>query len=541
MIEIEVDEVKRLSQMTLEEKIGQLFVCGFHGTEPSESVLYLLAQHKIGGVIYFSRNVEHPKQVYQLSAALKNMAALKSDIPPFIGMDQEGGMVARLTEGVTLVPGNMALGAVDDDRLTEQMAKISGQELRALGVNMNFAPAVDVNNNPHNPVIGVRSFGDDPERVARLGVAAVNGYNQAGICSSVKHFPGHGDTATDSHFSLPVLPHDRQRVEQVELVPFKKAISHGVDMVMTAHIVFPELEPSRKPATLSYPILTGLLREDLGYDGVIVTDCLEMEAISETYGTDQAAVMALEAGADLLLISHTVERQLASLKSVKAAVESGRLTEERIDASVQRILDLKKRRQLSESDPSWAESANLLQSAESIQISKTASERSITLIKDENNQLPLSATKQTLVISPQLEALNAADESFDQSETLATYLDEALETVREITTAANPEDDTVADVVREAKRYDQVIVVTYNASMFPQQIKLVKKLLSIHKTSLSVVAVRNPFDFLAFPEVPTQLACYESRPLALRSTAAVLLGQQKACGVLPVNLVTPTT
>lgn len=528
--------MKVLAQMTLEEKIGQLFVCGFQGTEPTEAIKDMIQTYKVGGVIYFSRNVESPKQVHEMSLRLKAISKEINDTPLFVGMDQEGGMVARLTEGITLVPGNMALGAVDDEALTEAVTTISGQELRALGVNMNFAPSIDVNNNPDNPVIGVRSFGDQPGRVGDLGIAAVKGYQAAGICSSVKHFPGHGDTSADSHFALPSIPHDKKRVNEVELVPFKKAITYGTDMVMTAHIVFPEIETSGKPATLSYEMLTGMLRQTLGYDGVIVTDCLEMEAISETYGTDHAAVMAMEAGADLLLISHTQERQQAAIKAVKEAVREGRLSEERIDQSVGRILALKDKRELEQSDLAWTEASQQLRKPDNVDTATYVSEKSVTVITDQTKQLPLTANERTMVITPALEALNAADESFAQRETLADYLTQQMTDVRHVDIPTAPTDKDIQKVLSQSDTCDRIICLTYNAAMFPQQIELVSSLQAQANDRLIVVALRNPFDFIAFPEVSTQIACYESRPLALESVAKVLLGQMSPQGRLPVSL-----
>ncbi|MEC0212799.1 beta-N-acetylhexosaminidase, partial [Paenibacillus ehimensis] len=334
---------KGIGELTLRQKIGQMLMCGFHGTEPSEDIERLIREKHLGGIIYFRRNLTEPAQVAKLSASLQQLALAHGGVPLLIAIDQEGGMVMRIDQGVTPIPGSMALGATGDAEAAYEAAKVTGSELKAMGINMNFAPCLDINNNPLNPVIGVRSYGGDAETVGRLGTAAVRGYQEAGIAATVKHFPGHGDTGEDSHTALPVVPHPRERLDRLELAPFRRAAELGVDAVMTAHVLFPAVEPERLPATLSSRVIDGLLRQELGYDGVVVTDCLEMNAIAEHYGIAEGAVMAVEAGADLVLVSHRIERQQTALDALVQAVESGRIREERIDRSVERLLALKSR------------------------------------------------------------------------------------------------------------------------------------------------------------------------------------------------------
>lgn len=329
---------------TLREKAAQLFVFGFHGKQPSDDILGIIERHGVGGVIYFTRNIDDARQVHELSSQLHRAASEAGRPPLLVSIDQEGGMVARIVDGVTLMPGNMALGAAASREGAYETARICGEELRLLGVNLNFAPCIDVNNNPDNPVINVRSYGDRPELVSELGSAAVEGFQSAGVAATVKHFPGHGDTSVDSHHALPIVAHDRQRLEEIELPPFRAAIAAGADVIMTAHVCLPALDPSGVPSTLSQPVLTGLLRGELGYDRVIVTDCLEMDAIDKTYGPGEGSVRAIEAGADLVLISHTIGKQLAGIDAVVQAVEEGRLSEERLEQSLDRILCLKEAR-----------------------------------------------------------------------------------------------------------------------------------------------------------------------------------------------------
>lgn len=325
--------------------VGQMMMVGFPGTEVPGAFLERVASGEAGNVILFSRNVESPDQVRHLVRALQRVA-LANGLGLLVATDQEGGRVVRLKPPATWFPSAMALGATADDRLVERIARATAAQLRACGISMDLAPVLDIQNNPRNPVIGVRSFGATPELVASLGAAFIRGLHAEGVAATAKHFPGHGDTEVDSHLDLPVIPHPMERLDRVELVPFRAAMEEGVDAVMTAHVVFPAIEPDpRRPATHSAAVLQGLLRRTLGFAGVIVTDCLEMRAISERLGVgmDEAAVRAVEAGADLVLVSHTQELQQAAYDGLLRAVEDGRIPRERLVASVSRIVSLKER------------------------------------------------------------------------------------------------------------------------------------------------------------------------------------------------------
>jgi len=526
--------MKNLSDLSLEEKIGQMVMCGFQGKEPSEEIFQFIDEQKIGGVIYFNRNIGTVQQVHRMSKQLQERSVAASGIPMFIGIDQEGGMVARITKGVTLMPGNMAFGAVDDADAVFHAAYTAGRELKALGINMNFAPSVDINNNPRNPVIGVRSFGDQPDRVSVLGIAAVHGYREAGICGTLKHFPGHGDTAVDSHFDLPSIQHDRERMDLIELFPFKAAVKQGADVVMTAHVVFESIDPSGKPSTLSEGVITGLLRKELGFQGVVITDCMEMDAIAKGYGTVEAAVMAIEAGVDIVLVSHSCDRQRRVLEAIKSAVKGGIISEERIDESVRRILKLKRTRQLHWPMPEWEQAKNTLAAEASLKFAQDISERSITIVKDDNHLLPLDRSKRTYVVSPEIRAINAADETFKQKETIGYYLADMFGHLTESKLSIDLSSEDLEHLVDLSRSFEQVVVVTYNTAIFQKQAELVRRIHEERRGNLVVVAARNPFDFLDFPEVAAQVTSYESRPLALRSTAKVLAGLIPARGKLPV-------
>ncbi len=313
--------------MTPEEKVGQMLVCGWSDVKYGDCkrlnphAAALIDDLHVGGIIFMGRNISPPQQLRALTQDLQ-ARALAAGLPPlFVATDQEGGRVSALRRRhYATRPSAQALGRAGDDGETRQASASLGAELASVGINWDFAPVLDVNNNPRNPVIGTRSFGADASLVARLGVAALQGLqNDAGIMACGKHFPGHGDTDTNSHFALPRIPHPRARLDLVELAPFRAAIAQGIAAIMTAHILFPALDTDL-PATLSPAILTGLLRDELGYEGLIITDDLEMKGVAARWGVPEAAVLAVEAGADLLLCCHTRTTQYAIRDALLAAL-----------------------------------------------------------------------------------------------------------------------------------------------------------------------------------------------------------------------------
>jgi beta-N-acetylhexosaminidase len=339
-----------LRGLTTEEKVGQLFMPVLYGTAGdtasgenqarygAQTPAKVVAKYKLGGVILFPANVKSTAQVVKLT---NDLQAASPKVPLIIGTDQENGLVSRMSALMTDLPSADRIGAAGDLGYSRAVARATGTELKALGVNMDFAPVADVNINPKNPVIGKRAFGDDPRKVAQMVGAAVKGFDDSGIASSAKHFPGHGDTATDSHTGLPVIKHTRAQWERLDAPPFQAAIDAGVDAVMSAHIVMPKLDSSGDPATLSKKILTGLLRDELGFKGVISTDALNMDGVRKKYDDGEVAVRAVLAGADLLLMPYDLKK---AHTAVVAAVKSGRISKERLDASVTRLLTLRQKR-----------------------------------------------------------------------------------------------------------------------------------------------------------------------------------------------------
>ena len=333
--------------MNLQEKIGQMLLLGWQGAGAhgvNDQAAALVDELAVGGVIVFARNVGTPDGLRETLTGLQARARARGLPPLFIAVDQEGGRVSRLgPPHFALPPSAREIGDTGDPGRARAAAQAIAGQLKPLGLNWDFAPVLDVNNNPRNPVIGDRSYGDDPQLVAAMGLAAVRGFQEdSGILACGKHFPGHGDTDTDSHFALPRIAHGRDRLEQVELIPFRAAIASGLAAIMTAHILFPALDPTL-PATLSPRILTGLLREELDFSGLIITDCLEMKGVAKGWGTPEAGVLAVLAGADILLCCHTWDTQRALRDALVSAVQDGRVPEARIDQSLARIAAAKAR------------------------------------------------------------------------------------------------------------------------------------------------------------------------------------------------------
>lgn len=550
--------MKLLNNLTLEQKVGQLLMCGFHGQHADEQITRLIRDYHVGGVIYFRRNVESVDQLTRLSAELQDMAAEAGALPLMISVDQEGGMVARIDqEGMTQVPGNMALGATGNPEYTLKCAQILGRELKNIGIDMNLAPVVDVNNNPLNPVIGVRSYGEHAKSVATHGVAAITGYQSQGIAATAKHFPGHGDTAVDSHLGMVTVPHDRNRLEQMELLPFRRAIEAEVDAIMTAHVMFPSIEPEPIPATLSHKVLTGLLRDEMGFEGIIITDCLEMHAISKPYGVAEAAIRAVEAGADLILVSHTLKDQVAALEAIVEAVRTGRVSEEVIHQALERIMKWKKKRSGQQNNHLVsAKASELFETADVEPVKNTEftqpteptdsselnestlfkiASSSITIVHNDG-LLPLDPEKDVYVIWPEVVQRTEVDEPWSHTESLGMALSQLRGRVREHKITTQPTYDEADRISADVSESEQVIVCTYTSTgHLPKgQQYLVEKLSKNH--SLIVIALRNPYDLLEISRPGSYVCTYENTPAVVRVLSHVLTGGLQPTGSLPVRL-----
>lgn len=409
-----------LNSMTLEQKVEQMMMPDFRDwsmtadgtaqdfTEMNEQVAKVLQEHNFGGVILFADNVKTTEQSLNLVKALQaeNANGKDSSVPLLIGIDQEGGIVYRLGSGSAL-PGNMAVGATGDTAYAKRAGAIIGRELSALGINTNFAPTVDVNNNPNNPVIGLRSFGDDPHKVADFAVAMIEGINGSNVITSAKHFPGHGDTATDSHTGLPVVDKSYEQIKNMELIPFQAAMDAGTDMFMVAHIAYPQIDPTTKngnyiPATVSKKFLTDIVRGDMHYNGVLITDAMNMKGLADMYTQSEACIEAIKAGMDILLMPCVLDRASSVdnldqiLADIVAAVKSGAIPQARIDEAVTRILTLKEKRGVLDYNPdnyTVEKALDAVGSQQNRQEEREISAAGVTVVKNNDNTLPLR-TKQ---------------------------------------------------------------------------------------------------------------------------------------------------
>lgn len=430
---------KIVSEMTLDEKIGQMLMPDFRQwrqegqsavqdfTEINNEVSEIIDEFDLGGVILFAQNVKTTEQTAKLTHDLQQVAINDEDgnLPLLTTIDQEGGIVTRLGTG-TNFPGNMAIGATKNEQSAYDTGLVIGKELNSLGINVNFAPSVDVNNNPLNPVIGLRSFSSNPDLVAKLGIKMIEGIQNNGVSTAAKHFPGHGDTATDSHYGLPRVDKSLEELKKVELKPFQAAIDNGVDMIMTAHIQFPQIEKDtytsikdgqeiQIPATLSDDILTGLLREDMNFDGVIITDALNMAAISENFGEVETVKIAFNAGVDIALMptilrsKNDVPKLRAIVEGVKEAVTKGEISEDRMNESAARVVKLKIDRGIINVandtrtvEEKVANAKSVVGSQENRDVERRVSAEAITVVKNENNTLPLNpkAGERVLLVAP---------------------------------------------------------------------------------------------------------------------------------------------
>ncbi len=525
--------------MTLEEQIGQILMVGFSGFTPPQEIIELIERHHVGNIILFSRNVHEAEQVYALTHQLQEYARKAGQrYPLLIAIDQENGIVQRMGEAATLFPGNMALGAIASEEVAQEVARAAGEELQSVGITLNLAPVVDVNNNPANPVIGVRSFGEDAQQVGRLGAAMARGYKEAGIVPCLKHFPGHGDTAVDSHLALPTLPYAFERLQQLELIPFQKGIEAGADCIMTAHIAFPALTGSKElPATLSPDIIKGLLREKLGFQGVIISDCLEMHAVLDTFGTGRGAVLALQAGIDLVLVSHLFSRQLASIEAIRAAVHSGELDPAIVQSAAERVLALKARTLSWDKLPEIEDLQKSIGSPAHLQLQERAYELSTTLVRNEEGLLPihLKPGEQLVVLAQPRNLLTMVEDRTFADDALATILSKHSRQVRQLFINAQTAQEAYTSVLSQTGEQDILVVATVNAHVDQMQGELVRLLTTSGRRVIGI-AVRNPYDLAAFPALRTYLATYEYTKPALEAATRVLFGEREARGKLPVSI-----
>lgn len=530
-----------IRSMSTEEKVGQLFSTHVYGSDADTpdanntkefgvaTAREVVQKYHLGGVLYFSwaHNVDNPVQAAGLSNGLQR-AALSSGarVPLLMSIDQEGGLVTRMLEPATQTPGSMAIGATGDVKVARDLAAIQGRELAAVGVRQNFAPDSDVNINPANPIIGVRSFGADPKAVSKMVAAQITGYQrEAGISSAVKHFPGHGDTSVDSHTGIPVITHTRQEWETIDKPPFVAAIKAGVDVIMTAHIIVPALDSSDDPSTLSRTIITDILRGELGYRGVVVTDALNMQGVRDKYGDDRVPVLALEAGVDILLDPPKLD---VAYNGVLAAVQSGEITQRRLDESLRRVLLLKWRNgTVTHPIVDVKKVDKVVGTPASLQRVAQATDASITVLRNDSAVLPLAPSGKKILVT-----------GYNNAASRTTVADAftargAVPSIAAVGT--NPTDAEIAAAVSAAQGQDVAVVLTYNAASSAGQAKLVKALQD-SGVPVITVATRNPYDIASYPTATTNLATYGTKTVSLQSVVSVISGAATPKGKLPVAI-----
>ncbi|MBC7349767.1 MAG: glycoside hydrolase family 3 C-terminal domain-containing protein [Candidatus Aminicenantes bacterium] len=526
---------KTIRKMSLEEKIGQLVVTRYTGEFFNYDSPYLknleelVKKYHLGGLILFGGEALE-------TAYFTNHFQKLARVPLLIASDLERGTGNQVT-GATLFPPLMALGAADSEELAYEMGRVTAIEGRALGIHMTYAPVVDVNINPDNPIINTRSVGEDPEQVARITRAFIKGCQSRGMMATAKHFPGHGDTDQDSHSLLPVIRADEERLGRVELYPFRAAIEAGVESIMTAHLYLPALEPEEGlPATLSPRILTGLLRQQLGFKGLIVTDALEMRGITGYFGDEEAALRALQAGADLLLLPPDPVRVIERLTR---AVRSGELPLSRVEESLRRVLLAKTRLGLHRHRYVSLERLPLILGRQEFRdLARKAFASAITLVKNDNNLLPLRENKRVILLS-----LSSDPGDYFAGRRLAAEISDRLPG----TTVFYADGDTGKEKLEEAfsaaSGADLVVAALFSSlrsgkgtvDLEPVHIDFIKRLKG---AGLPVVALSfgSPYFLRHFPEIDGYVCLYRNTPETQELAARALCGEIQVSGHLPVSL-----
>ncbi len=515
-----------LAGMTTRQKVAQMFVVSLWGEVLTLEGAAFLRDYQPGGVALFGYNAASPQQITSLTNAIQQELTQQGAPPAWLAIDQEGGMVLRLSSanGFTDFPVNMAVAATGNPVYAEAIGRAMAEELRAIGINMNLAPVLDVETNPDNPVIFRRAYSADPHLTGSMGAAMITGLQSSGVMATAKHFPGHGETAEDSHVTLPVIHLDRARLNAVELVPFRAAIDAGVGTIMAGHLWYPALDPAELPASLSPEVLSGLLRGDLGFGGLIMTDALDMDAIDGRYRLNQAAIMAIQAGADLITPGPHVglDTQRGAIEAVIAAVESGELPVAAIDAAVARILRTKARFGVLDWAPldpvTAAGRLNLDAHATLIQDILSAA---VTLVFDRGLSLPLSSEQPVALIYPAT------------APRIADLCEPYHPGLRRVGVSLGPTAEEIGWAVDAARWADAAIVFTADAHRNPALQALVR---ALPPEKTVVVAQRSPYDLEQFPAVAAYLLTYSPQSAGTEAACAGLFGARPLTGRLPVSL-----
>ncbi len=517
-------QAQSVEALTLEQRVAQMFIVNIYGSQLTQTGREFLTRYQPGGLVLLPDNIVTPEQITSLTNSYQQTMLEVGGFPLFIAVDQEMGPIARLRDGFTIFPTPSLLTATGEPEMAYWVGEALARELIAVGINMNLAPVADLETNPQNPIITRRSFGSDPAQVSPMLGAFVQGTQAAGVLATAKHFPGHGDSAEDSHTTLPVIDLSRERLQAVELAPFRAAIEAEIAAIMVAHIWYPALdEQADRPASLSPRVIQDVLRGEMGYQGLVVTDALDMDAIDTVYSYPEAVVAAISAGADLVLTAHmSLESQVAAIQAVVTAVENGTLDEAQINASVQRILDTKARFGLlnwQPLDPAGAVARIDLESHAALVDELFL--KGVTVAVDRNGWIPLNPEGNTLLIYPatRIQIMNECRIHAPAVKGLG---------VSEAPTSEEIEWARVA-----AQQADQVVVFTQNAVDSPAQQALVR---ALPPEKVIAVALWSPYDWDVFPDVAAYLLTYSPLRPAVPAACAVLFGASPALGQLSLTL-----
>ncbi|MCS7175445.1 beta-N-acetylhexosaminidase [Pseudothermotoga sp.] len=498
--------------MDLDGMVGQLFLIGIKGKEVDEETLKVLRIVKPGFVILFARNVERPKQVLNLVKQVRSV--LGNDV--IFAVDQEGGIVTRFREGFSVSPGAMAIAATDNEGNAYKVAKVLAREMRAVGVSWNLAPVVDINDNPNNPGIGVRSFSDRAEIVAKFALRFYEGLKEENVAACAKHFPGKGSVSLDAHLEMPTLDKSLEQLEKWELIPFKLLIEEGIDTIMPSHIYLPKLQPTKQPATVSFEIVTELLRKKLGYTKIAVADDLLMGGIVKNMTVEEAVVRSFEAGIDVLTVCHEPEAQISAKKTLLKKIEQEPILQKRLMESLERIRWFKEKfsiKQLPEEIHFGVEHEKTMQEV---------AESSITLVSDRDGMLPLKLNKHDHVFTVKLSRLVQVQES-----------DVGIPWVaKELSRMFNSKLSTLEEGT-EIVEGEKCVVFTENAHLSSWQKEQLYRVRKNFKKVL-MVALRNPYDCCLIES--SSVCTYGYEMVSQRALMRVLLGEIKPAGKLPVEV-----
>jgi len=519
-LSLDVPVQAAISNMTLEQKVGQLLMVGFRGTEPNEALRSLIQDMHVGGVILFSRNVESAEQLRSLTWSIQRMNP--SHTPLLISVDEEGGRIVRLFRNFPAMPGNMAIGATRSPSLAYAAGRMTAANLGSLGINLNLAPVLDLKVKFTTDALRNRTFGETPDSVAKLGSAYIKGLQSLGVSATAKHFPGHGRTDVDSHLNLPVIKQSAETLKAIDMLPFREAIKSEVDVIMTAHVSYPALDRSGAPASLSKSIITNLLREDMRFNGVVITDDLEMKAITKKINIAEAAVRAINAGTDIILVSSNRRKQVSVYRGLLNAVRTGRISGERINESIKRIQKLKSSSANRVLYEKWqAKLTRYIERGWQSGLSNVIASRAVTLLQNKNQILPLKTkTKKTLVVSPIYKFYSEVRRRVDS----AFFL--------EIPFYPKKSERKKLITYIKKQKIDQIVIGVINQ----RHADFVKEIRREINTPINVVSFDSPKYLSSFPSVDAFLCVYHYRKGSAEAAARALVGDMQINGSLPISV-----